>query len=246
VGAEIDADFDVVPENDAGESLVHVLGPARIAVVEGRVGEAEDLGRALEAGGMGVDVLSAIPTADELLDYDGVVLVNVPAPRDDLAVDLAAFVEDLGRGLVVVGGDQAYGLGDYQDTALEELLPVESDPDDLIRRQPVAQVLVIDTSGSMADCHCDGVSEHDPTMQGGVNKTDISRVGAGLAIDALQPTDRIGVLAFTSGTRWALPLGVKPAPDVVAAALNTLSPAGDTEISQALGEALEVLREAPE
>lgn len=246
VGAEIDAGFDVIAENDVAESLVHVLGPARIAVVEGRVGEGDDLGRALEAGGMGVDVLGAIPEAAELLDYDGVVLVNVPAPRDDLAVDLAAFVEDLGRGLVVVGGDRAYGLGDYQDTALEDLLPVDSDPDDLIRRQPVAQVLVIDTSGSMADCHCDGVSDHDPTMQGGVNKTDISRVGAGLAIEALQPTDRVGVLAFTSGTRWALPLDVKPGADVVAAALNTLSPQGDTEISQALAVALEELRDVPE
>ncbi len=246
IAAEIDAGFDAVPANDTVESLVHVLGPGRIAVVEGRAGDGDDLARALRASGMGAEVLSAVPTAAELLDYDGVVLVNVPAPRDDLAADLAAYVEDLGRGLVVVGGDQAFGLGGYQDTALEALLPVDSDPDELIRRQPVAQVLVIDTSGSMADCHCDGVSEHDPTMQGGVNKTDISRAGAGLAISALAPTDRIGVLAFTSGNRWALPLDVKPSPDVVAAALNTLTPAGDTEISQALREALEALRSAPE
>jgi len=246
VAAEVASAADAVPENDKGEALVRVLGPARVGVVAGKVGEADDLVRALAAGGIGAESLTAVPAAAELLAYDAIVLVNVPAPQEAIAADLAAFVEDLGRGLVVIGGDQAFGLGDYQDTALEELLPVTSDPDDLIRRQPVAQVLVIDTSGSMAACHCDDTTNRNDTDGGGINKTDISRAGAGLAINALQPTDRVGVLAFTSGTRWALPLAEKPSGDVAAAALSTLTPQGDTEISAALREALDALRDAPE
>ncbi len=245
VRAEVDAGFDQIDENDVGEALVAVLGPARVALVEGTVDEGAELERALEAGGMVVDRLVTVPSAEELLVYDAIVLVNVPAPRAESAEDLAGFVEDLGRGLVVVGGDRSFGLGGYQDSALEDLLPVTSDPDDLIRRQPVAEVLVIDTSGSMADCHCGG-EERGLTEAGGVNKTDISRAGAGLAIDALQPTDRVGVLAFTSGTRWALPLAEKPAAGVIAEALNSLTPQGDTEISPALAEALDALRDAPE
>ncbi|MFQ5554667.1 MAG: VWA domain-containing protein [Acidimicrobiia bacterium] len=245
IQVEVDTDFDRVPENDTAQVLVKLLGPPHVAVVEGTVDDGEDLQRALESGGMTVDRLRAVPGADELLLYDAAVLVNMPNPGDAAAADLASFVEDLGRGLVVVGGDSAYGLGGYEASALEELLPVASDPDDLIRRQPVAEVLVIDTSGSMADCHCGG-GEHDISQQGGVNKTDISRAGAGLAISALQTTDRVGVLAFTSGTRWALPLGEKPAAGVVAEALNSLVPAGDTEISPALQQALEALRDAPE
>ena len=246
VGAEVAGPGDAVPQNDRGEALVRVLGPARVGVVEGRIGEGDDLVRALAAGGIGAESLTAVPAAAELLAYDALVLINVPAPQDRIAADLAAFVEDLGRGVVVVGGDQAFGLGGYQDTALEELLPVTSDPEDLIRRQPVAEVLVIDTSGSMAACHCDDTTNRNDFDTGGINKTDISRAGAGLAINALQPTDRVGLLAFTSGTRWALPLAEKPAGDAVAAALNTLSPQGDTEISVALREALDALRDAPE
>jgi Mg-chelatase subunit ChlD len=246
VDVTVEAGFDAIAENDRGQALVHVLGPAQVAVVEGRLGEGDDVARALEAGGLAAEVLTAVPSADDLLLYDAVVLVNVPAPPEDVAVDLAAFVEDLGRGLVVIGGDQSYGLGGYQDSALEEILPVTSDPDDLIRRQPIAEVLVIDTSGSMAACHCDGISEHDPSMEGGINKTDISRAGAGLAIDILEDTDRVGVLAFTSGTRWALPLDFKPDSSVTAQALAGLTPAGDTEISPALREALAALRDAPE
>lgn len=245
IKAEVVATFDAVAENNVSEVIVDVLGPASVALIEGTIGDGTELARALTAADMKVDTLAAIPTAAELLNYDAVVLVNVPAPPDAQADDLASFVEDLGRGLLVVGGNNAFGLGDYSSTRLEEILPVTSNPDDLIRRQPVAEVLVIDTSGSMADCHCGG-GEHDPSQQGGVNKTDISRAGAGLAISALQDSDRVGVLAFTSGTRWALPLGTKPDQATVATALNTLTPEGDTEITQALREALASLQDAPE
>jgi Mg-chelatase subunit ChlD len=242
--ATVVADRDLVPDNDSAEAIVRVLGPPRVAVIEGVDDEAGDLVRALQAGNVEVDLLPAVPGADDLLTYDAVILVNLPAPPDTVAADLASFVGDLGRGLVVVGGDRAFGLGGYQETDLEDLLPVTSDPDDLVRRQPVAEVLVIDTSGSMADCHC---SENDPTaVASDINKTDISRAGAGLAISALQPTDRVGVLAFTTGTRWALPFGTVPAGAEVAAALNTLVPEGDTEIAPALREALATLRDADE
>ena len=50
----------------------------------------------------------------------------------------------------------------------------------------------------------------------------------------LQDSDRVGVLAFTAGTRWALPLATKPDQATVADALNSLTPQGDTEITQAL------------
>jgi len=245
IKAEVVAGFDAVAENNFGEVIVEVLGSASIAIVEGKIGDGAELARALTAGEMKVATLAAIPSAAELLNYDAVVLVNIPAPPDAQAADLAAFVEDLGRGVLVVGGDSAFGLGNYAASPLEKILPVSSNPDDLIRRQPVAEVLVIDTSGSMADCHCGG-GEHNLSEQGGVNKTDISRAGAGLAISALQDSDRVGVLAFTSGIRWALPLDTKPDAATVATALGTLSPQGDTEIAVALREALDVLKDAPE
>ena len=241
VSAEVIAGFDTRPENDRAVGLTRVLGPARVAVVEGRAGEGAELADGLEAGNLEVDVLGGIPGPETLLRYDAAVLVNVPAPSPEVSETLRGFVEDLGRGLVVVGGDQAYGLGDYQDTQLEELLPVQSNPDDLIRRQPLTEVLVIDTSGSMAACHC----RDETFVEGGVNKTDISRAGAQLAIEALSPEDRVGVVAVSSGTRWVLPVGPRPDQTEVEAALATLSPQGDTELANGLTAALEELRDAP-
>ena len=241
----LDASFDQIPQNDTATGLTRVLGPARVALVEGVAGEGDELSRALAAGGVRVDVLGSIPSATGLLPYDAVVLVNIPPPEPEPAEALASFVEDLGRGLIVVGGDQAFGMGDYHQTPLEAILPVSSNPDDLLRRQPVAEVLVIDTSGSMAACHCDGSGGNMGT-EGGINKTDISRAGAALAIEALDDMDRVGVLAFSSGYDWVLPLANKPDQATIDAALGTLFPQGDTEISGALEEALDQLRGAPE
>ena len=58
--------------------------------------------------------------------------------------------------------------------------------------------------------------------------------------------DRVGVLAFSSGYDWVLPLANKPDQATIDAALGTLFPQGDTEISGALEEALDQLRGAPE
>jgi uncharacterized membrane protein len=245
ITATLDAPFDEIPQNDTATGLTRVLGPARVALVEGVAGEGGELSRALAAGGVQVDVLGDIPSATALLPYDAVVLVNIATPDPEPAEALASFVEDLGRGVIVVGGDQSFGMGDYHQTPLETILPVSSNPDDLLRRQPVAEVLVIDTSGSMAACHCDGQGANMAT-EGGINKTDISQAGAALAIEALDEMDRVGVLSFSSGYEWVLPLATKPSKATVDEALGGLFPEGDTEISRALEEALDQLRGAPE
>ncbi len=243
VRARLDAPGDLRPENDEAAAIARVLGPARVGIVEGIPGEGTLLAAALEAAGMQTELLGAIPPAEKMLAFDALVLVDVARPDTDAVAALAGFVEDLGRGMVVVGGEQAYGMGGYEETGLERLLPVTSNPDDLVRRKSVAEVLVIDTSGSMANCHCGDGNEF---FEGGVNKTDISRVGAALAIDALADDDRVGVLAVSSGTDWVIPLGPKPDPTTAEEALGTLFPAGDTELARGLRAALEELRDAPE
>ncbi|MDE0121722.1 MAG: VWA domain-containing protein [bacterium] len=240
VEARLFADWDEYAENNRAVGITRVEGPARVAVVEDRArrGEGTFLQAALEASGLTVDRVVGIPSAENLAEYDGVVLVNVNVGEATEAEDLVAYVEDFGRGLVVVGGDRSFGVGDYHQTPLESVLPVSSDPDDLLRRQPVAEVLALDTSGSMGSCHCGGNAER---IAGGTPKTAIAQAGASQAIGALTSSDQVGVLAFSSGFDWTIPLGPRPGDDEVAAALSTLTPEGDTEIRPALAEALRVL-----
>ena len=237
VSATLQADTDSEPLNNSAEGLTRVLGPASVLIVEGRIGEGDELSRALVAGGITTDIITSIPTESDLLLYDALVLVNVPAPDVQASQMIAAYVEDFGRGLLIIGGDQSYGMGGYGGSPLESVLPVQSSPEDLVRRQPVAEVFVIDTSGSMGACHCNGGS----SAEGGVNKTDISRAGANLAIEALEDSDMVGVVAVSSGTDWVLPLGPKPSSEVAAEALGGLHAEGDTEIANGLQAALDEL-----
>lgn len=237
VRARVEAGFDTRPENDSSAAVYRVLGQAQVAVVEGVAGDGDDLAQALEAGGLDVEVRSSVPGEQELLAYDAVVLVNYPRPSDAEGTALAAYVEDLGRGLLVVGGDRAFGMGEYHETPIESVLPVSSNPDDLVRRQPVAEVLVIDSSGSMGACHC----REGNFSEGGVVKTDIAKAGAAAAVDALSPEDSVGVVAVAGGTDWLLPIQAKPEPAVVEAALAPITADGDTELARGLQAALEGL-----
>jgi len=79
-----------------------------------------------------------------------------------------------------------------------------------------------------------------------VVKTNIARAGAELAIEALTDSDRVGVLTFTSGTDWVIPLAPRSTIDDPAAALAGITPNGDTEISNALEVALAELSGVPE
>ncbi|MTV24720.1 VWA domain-containing protein [Nitriliruptoraceae bacterium ZYF776] len=238
--------------NDVGVAAVQVAGPASVLLVEGATGDATELAARLEAGGLPTTTIDAtsdgFPTLDRLLDHDAAVLVDVDAERigEAGAVALDAYVRDAGRGLTVVGGERSYGLGGYDGTAVEELLPVFARIQDPQRRPSVAQALVVDVSGSMGACHCrpDGFGGGPQMVEGGVNKTDISREAVARAIDNLDAQDTVGVLAFHTRAEWVLPLQSVPERAIVEDALATLHPEGDTTISTGVREAIEGLKDA--
>jgi len=230
---------------------VRVEGPIQVLLAEGVAGSAETLATALRSGGMVVDVIeaSSLPAIDELSLYSSVVLVDVDIRdlSDDQLATLAASTRDLGHGLVTIGGSRSYGLGGYRESKLEELLPVISEITDPERRQSVAQVLAIDTSGSMGACHCgsgnNGVMGGN-TAQGGVSKTDISRAGAARAIDALSQDDEIGLLSMNNGEQWVIDLQKLPEDSVISDGLAQLHPSGGTNLSRSLAASAEKLRES--
>src|SRR5204863_3145818 len=122
------------------------------------------------------------PSAVPLQVYDSLVLVNVPTTSLtlDQQTTLQSYVQDYGRGLVVVGGNTSFSLGGYANSPLADLLPV--DPATPARRElgSVALILVIDKSGSM------DLSRND------VSKIAMAREAAILATEALNPNDQVG------------------------------------------------------
>jgi Mg-chelatase subunit ChlD len=250
--AELAFDRDRVPQNDSGAAPTLVGGKPRVAVVEGQRGEGAAIARALESRNMVVSrhSVSSFPGPEELSDIDSVVLVDAPAHAltATQVSTLGSYVRALGRGLVAVGGESSWSLGDYRNTALEDLLPLSSDIKDPKRRPSIAQVLAVDTSGSMAACHCEDPDLGGATRMGGapggINKTDITRTAAGRAVSALTHDDEVGILAFDTSSNWVVPLQQLPPDEVVTQGLEQLHPDGGTAIPQALRTAVSDLQKS--
>ncbi|MGH9186346.1 MAG: VWA domain-containing protein, partial [Acidimicrobiales bacterium] len=240
---------DATAENDVGYAAVEVEGAAAVLVLEGSDGNGAALAEALRAGGLtvAVEAAGALPPLDRLATYAATVLVDVDARSltDDQVATLSGFARDLGHGVVTVGGDQSYGLGGYLGSELEQLLPVVSEITDPQRRQSVAEVLAIDTSGSMASCHCaDGQGRPSNPLQGGVEKTDIARAAAARTIEALGANDEIGVLAINTEHEWVIDLQRLPPEQVVNDGLGSIRPQGGTNLRESLRVSAEALRES--
>ena len=246
---------DRVGDNNVGYGAVPVEGPERVLVLAGHdKSGASGLAAQLRAGGLEVEETTpgALPAIDELAGYSAVVLVDVD--RFDLSeaqvTDLSVIVRDLGRGMVVIGGVQSYALGGYRSSDLEAIMPVVSEITDPLRRQTVAQVLAIDTSGSMGACHCreDGSNGGGlggaNSLAGGVEKTSIAATSAARAIAALGATDEVGVLSMDADDRWLIELQAAPPQAVVDDGLAELVPNGPTFLDSGLTTAAAELRKS--
>ncbi len=209
--AQIVPDADTWLQNNEAGAFTVVYGPPRVLVVEGQPAEGDNLIQALRAAEMGVESLLSdeFPTTlPELAAFDAVVLVNVPAaalPPGAMEV-LQVYVRDLGKGLLMIGGEDAFGAGGYLRTPLEEALPVDMDVRTKEQSPNLALVLVVDKSGSMGRCHCDN-PDLDQTYvrrEVGQPKVDIAKEAVMRAAGALGHQDYMGVVAFDEAAHWAL------------------------------------------
>ncbi|MGH2542783.1 MAG: VWA domain-containing protein, partial [Ardenticatenaceae bacterium] len=127
--AVIDAADDTRPQNNEAAAFTQVTGQPQVAVVTGEPEEAAALVAALEAARMSVDVLApnSVPqTLTGLIQYDSIVLVGVEAPELPAPTmeALPTYVREWGRGLVMIGGPEGFGAGQWLRTPVEEALPV--------------------------------------------------------------------------------------------------------------------------
>jgi Mg-chelatase subunit ChlD len=231
---QVEPDSDTIAQNNSAGALIVVTGPPRVLIVEGGQGEGQYLADALRSSGLNVDVgspLSAPLDLTTLRNYASVVVVDVAANQfaPGQLRALKTYVQNYGGGLVVAGGDHAYGPGSYARTPLEDMLPVRMDLRGKSVSASTALILVIDTSGSMGG------------GPGGASKMDLAKEAAISAAELLGEYDQIGIVAFEDQPRWVIP--PTPATDlgVVQAAISEMQPGGGTEIYPALKMAYEGL-----
>ena len=242
IRASVNSEADTRLENNRADAFVNVLGPPTVLVVEDRKGAAKNVSEALGATSLQVEVrpTTLFPESlEELSRYSGIVLVDVSAGslgKRGMEV-IRAGVRDLGKGLLVVGGPHSLTMGDYQDTPLEEALPVFSQVPEREESGKVALGLVIDKSGSMASPGSDGIS-----------KVEMAKEAAHLSLEELKPYDLAGVVAFDADSWWLAPLGEIGDPahlNEMRQSIDTLASVGGTDIYPALVTGYQGLADAP-
>ena len=196
-----DADFRL--QNNEASAYTVVYGPPNILLVEGTPGEGENLLRALESVEMRVSVIEPdqLPsTLPELAQYDTIILANVPASELPTGVmdALPVYVRELGKGLLMTGGENAFGAGGYLRTPLETAMPVYMDVKSRELAANLALIVAVDKSGSMGRCHCDDpdLNQSYTAVESGQPKVDIAKEAIMRAAGALGEEDYLGVVTF--------------------------------------------------
>lgn len=221
---------DAMAVNNRAETFTLVTGKGKLLFVDNVGGDSGMiLPHALQQRGIELDVVPprSIPTRlSELQRYDAVVLQNVPAdlvtgPQQRM---LAKYVNDLGGGLVMLGGPESFGAGGWTNSPIDRILPVTCQIPSQTVLPSGALVLVIDRSGSMAS----GVAGTNQSQQVLANEAAV------LALNTLYPQDLVGVVAFDSSAQKIVPVKPNSDPAAVAQLVRSIQPSGGTNIYSGL------------
>ncbi len=221
---------DTLLDNNAETGLVFTAGKPKVLLVESDPKLARHLAWAMEQEDIQVDIRPPQGMPDSLADlqnYELLILSNVPATAlTQRQMEVArTYVQDLGGGFLMLGGDQSFGLGGYYKTVLEEILPVRSDFEKEKEKPSLAMVLVIDKSGSM-----------------GGDKIEMAKDAAKAAVELLGPSDKIGVIAFEGETYWVTEITPASQKAKVIDDISRIDAGGGTVMAPAMEEAYEALR----
>jgi len=220
---------DVISQNNSATAITNVAGPGRVLVVDtdgtsGRILEKTLANSNIDAKYSPVNNFPDNLTG--LMDTDAVLLVNTDCSKFTFQQQeiLCRYVTDLGGGLVMVGGPEAFGAGGWIGSPVADILPVDLDPPQKKQMPKGALVLVIDRSGSMSG-----------------EKVEICKIAAAAAVRLLSRRDLVGLVIFDSTSSWLVPL--QPAEDKnnINQLIRSVGAGGGTVMGPAMKMAFESL-----
>lgn len=216
---------DTFKENNRYAVTIDVPGRPRVLYVEGTPEHSGPLARALTAQQFDVDVRppAGFPgSLKEIEGYDFVILSDTP--REAISMDaqelVQRYVSELGGGFLFAGGDAGYGLGGWNHTTIERILPVRMDSERKKEMPSVAMSLVIDRSGSMTGL-----------------PLEMAKAAAKATVVLLAPDDLVEVIAFDSAPIRYVKMQPARNRSRIAGDVARINAGGGTEIFPALDAA---------
>lgn len=228
-----------IHDNDEKTAFVEVSGARSALVLSGVVPGPPPIAGWLRDAGFQVKLVGPSDLVDDVADFsakDLIVLEDVPAATlgDARIRALSRAVSEVGVGLLLIGGKHAFGPGGYAGSPLEAVSPVSFDLKKDKNRPPLAEVIVIDYSGSMS------------APVGGQTKIALANEAAARSAGLLSPGDRVAVAHVDTEVKWTIPLSVVEDGKVLAPKIRAVEAGGGGIYSQvALQAAYGALRTVP-
>ncbi|TWT47588.1 VWA domain-containing protein [Botrimarina hoheduenensis] len=200
-------DTDASNQNNAATAYTHVRGKGHALVIEDweHPDEFTRLVETLKDEGLDVTLRGSDRLFGSLADlqrYDTVILANTPRASgfgdtpggvvstdsisgfsDEQIAMLVRNTEELGCGLIMIGGDRSFGAGGWDETALEKALPVDLEI-------KAAKVTPVGALGMIM--HASEIARGNYWQK---------RIAIE-AIDALGPRDYAGLLTWNGSDQW--------------------------------------------
>ncbi|SHI66307.1 von Willebrand factor type A domain-containing protein [Clostridium cavendishii DSM 21758] len=232
----LSADKDTETKNNEYIAYTNVRAKSKVLLIEGKPGDAGGLESLLKASYVDykkITPISAPRSLNELNEYKAVITCNVH--KEDLSKEfldnIEPYVKDYAGGFIATGGEDAYALGEYKDTALEKILPVNMDMKGKKEIPEISIVMVIDHSGSMS-------------AGDGISKLNLAKEAATKAIDNLRTTDDVGVIAFDDSYDFVVKMQKANDKNAIKKSIGSIGDGGGTSIYPALEEAYKAQKES--
>lgn len=201
---------DKITQNNRASTITYVAGPGNVLVVDADGSTGQAMEQALRNTDMDVRYLTAAEFPDNLsmlMGTDAVILVNTGCGNFTYQQQemLCRYVNDLGGGLIMVGGPQSFGAGGWIGSPVAEILPVDLDPPQKKQLPKGALVLI------MHACEM---------PQGNYWGTRVALA----AVKTLSRLDLIGILAYNwqGPSDWVFPLAPAGDKKAVIAAIEQM------------------------
>ena len=240
--AEIQAEGDDHLDNNILSAMLRVVGSPRILFFSGRPGADLSMIETLSNSRLSVRAapIEKFPgSVAGLTPFDLVILSNVDflvfGPKRTKTLE--TYLGEYGGGLLVVGGENTSHIRPEiekkkkkrKKLPIENLLPIQFKEKKKTEPNPVALLLLMDKSASMAR----------------ENKFGMAIRAAKDTIKILTDRSKVGVILFDDFPRWAIPFQSAENREAIAAELDRFGVDGGTSIYPAVKEAYITLKPLP-